>query len=195
METANDWIHVNWSASSTHDDRMRKPMYISAPNKTDLMLLFGGDLLKGSDVKYSGSSFSLKPTGNNADGIKFACGLQLRSLNIYEAWFSIFFSLLFFPPTIPEPETLQWRRGYLSVPVRHSIRTDGSSVIKMALRYNREDEDARECSLALCFCCRRATISSSDERALYFARPLSIRQKRLANNYGRRWSRYFVPVR
>lgn len=109
-------------------------------------------MLKGSDVKYSGSFFSLKPTGNNADGIKFACGLQLQSLNIYETWFSIFSPPFFFPDHI-QAETLQWRCGYLSVPVRHSIRTDGSSVIKMALRYNREDEDedARECALASVF--------------------------------------------
>jgi len=65
---------------------------------------------------------------------------------------SIFSSPPFFPSLDrTQPETLQWRRGYLSVPVRHSIRTDGSSVIKMALRYNREDEDARKHALASVF--------------------------------------------
>lgn len=99
--------------------------------------------------------FPSSQTGNNKDGIKFACGLQLRSLNIYETRFYLYFFPLplpfFFVLDRAQPETLQWRRRYLSVPVRHSIRTDGSSVIKMTLRYNGEDEDARERVLASVF--------------------------------------------
>jgi len=140
------------------------------------MLPFGS-LLKGSDGKYSGFSFSLKPTGNNGDGIKFACGLQLRSLNIYEAWFSIFSRLSFFPDRV-QPETLQWRRGYL--PVRHSIRTDGSSVIKMALRYNGVDEDARKCVLASVFAVGARRFRRVIN-ALFTERPSFLRQKRFAN--------------
>jgi len=71
--------------------------------------------------------------------------MRLGSISIFSS--PPFFSSL----DRTQPETLQWRRGYLSVPVRHSIRTDGSSVIKMALRYNREDEDARERALASVF--------------------------------------------
>lgn len=69
---------------------------------------------------------------------------------------SLFFpSSLLFPPFFfvvdrAQPETLQWR-GYLSAPVRHSIRTDGSSVIKMALRYNGERVRTQECILASVF--------------------------------------------
>jgi len=137
-------------------------------------------LLKGSDGKYSDFSFSLKPTGNNGDGIKFACGLQLQSLNIYEAWFSIFSRLSFFFPDRAQPETLQWRRGYLSVPVQHSIRTDGSSVIKMALRYNRVDEDARECVLASVFAVGARRFRRVIN-ALFTERPPFLRQKRFAN--------------
>lgn len=142
------------------------------------MLPFREGLLKGSDGKYFGSSFSLKRTRNNKDGIKFVCGLQLQSLNIYEAWFSIF-SLLFFSDRA-QPETLQWRRGYLSVPVRHSIRTDGSSVIKMALCYNSEDEDARERVLASVFAVGERRFRRV-MNALFTGWSSFVRQKRFAN--------------
>lgn len=80
---------------------------------------------------------------------------------------SLLFSSFFFFVDRAQPETLQWR-GYLSVPVQHSIRTDGSSVIKMALRYNGEGEDARVCP-RLCFYCRHDDLD--DKRALYRDRP------------------------
>lgn len=166
-----------------------KKAYISASNKIVPVLPFEGNLLKGSDVKYSGSSFSLKPTGNNADGIKFACGSAASVVKYLWDLVLYFFSSLFFFHA--QAETLQWRRGYLSVPVRHSIRTDGSSVIKMALRYNREVEDAREYVLASVFVVdvrrfRRVM------NALFTERPPFVRQKRFANY---RWSRYFVAIR
>lgn len=79
-----------------------------------------------------------------------------------------FFSPLFFlPPDHIQAETLQWRCGYLSVPVRHSIRTDGSSVIKMALRYNGEDEDARESAASPLF-----LLSTRDDFVEWWTRSL-----------------------
>jgi len=66
--------------------------------RLDLSITLQGKLAWRAATKSSLTLFSLKPTRNNRDSIKFVCGLQLQSLNIYEAWFSIFFSSLFFRP-------------------------------------------------------------------------------------------------
>lgn len=132
-------VHIWWPCQK---------MYISA-NKTVSVLAFREGLLKGSHGKYSGSSFSLKPTRNN--GGRYKIRVRAAALVVKYLWGLVFYFFLFFFSDRAQAETLQRRRGYLSVPVRHSIRTDGSSVIKMALCYNGEDEDARERVLASVF--------------------------------------------
>lgn len=148
---------------------------------TDALIPFSGSRLKEEFVAGSSSSFS-RPEERREAAVEDSHGRQLSRVK-YLLVVTVYLCSFFLPPScfFYSRRTCHRKvcnpRWHLSVPVRHSIRVDGSFVTKMAASYNQR-KDAERVRPRPVFSCRRLPVTSNFPKLLKNQVPPNRRRRR-----------------